>query len=35
MPVQPKKDVMLIARAAKFAPTIMRVQTKMLDITPE
>ena len=35
MPVQPKKEVKLMALAANFAETIILVQTKMLDITPE
>ena len=35
MPVHPKNDVRLIALAANFADTIILVQTKILDITPE
>ena len=35
MPVQPKKEVKLMALAANFAETIILVHTRMLDITPE
>ena len=35
IPTHPKKLVMLIARAASRAPTIIRVHINRLDITPE
>ncbi len=35
MPVHPKNEPRLLARPANLAETIIRVQTRILDITPE